>query len=326
MIPETLTAYIARQKRFLIVSHANPDGDAIGSGLGLARLLRRSGRQAQIWNLHPTPATYRALPDSAGIHSGETPPHGFPTDFDCVVVLECPTLDRTGLDETLSALPLVNIDHHLGNSGYGVENWVDTGAAAVAIMVAALARDLGIAIDPESADCLLLGLVSDTGGFRFSNATPEAFEAAAALIREGARPEQVSQWLNESQPEGAVRLLGEMLATLELHAGGRIATVHLTCAMFARAGAAAGDSEGLVDCPRSIAGVEAVVLLRETGPGHWKVSMRSRGAVDVQSVAQRRGGGGHRNAAGCKVEGDLDALELALVTELTQALEVRHDA
>ncbi len=326
MIPETLTALVGGRRRFLIVSHANPDGDAIGSEIALQRLLRRAGKEAQIWNFHPTPGTYRGLPDSASIHVGEAHPAGFPAAYDCAVVLECPTLDRTGLAGPLALLPIVNIDHHLGNGVYGVENWVDTSAPAVGVMVAALARELGITVDPETADCLLLALVSDTGGFRFSNATPAAFEAAATLVREGARPEQVSQWLNESQPEGAVRLLGEMLGTLELHAAGRLASVHLTQAMFGRAGAAAGDSEGLVDSPRSIAGVEAVVLLRETGPGQWKVSMRSRGKVDVQAVAERRGGGGHKNAAGCKVAGDLPGLRCAFVAELTVALEVVHDA
>ena len=211
MIPENLTALVGRSRRFLISSHANPDGAAIGSEIGLARLLRQAGKEAQIWNFHPTPATYRALPDSASIHSGAEPPADFPTAFDCAVILECPTLDRTGLAEALVQLPLANIDHHLGNPAYGVANWIDTSAPAVGVMVAALGRELGLVVDPETADCLLLALVSDTGGFRFSNATPDAFEAAATLVREGARPERVSQWLNESQPEGAVRLLGEML-------------------------------------------------------------------------------------------------------------------
>lgn len=326
MIPETLLARFASDRRFLISSHTNPDGDAIGSELGLARLLHRAGKDALIWNYHPTPGVYRALPESASIHVGEEPPAGFPGGFDCAVVLECPTLDRTGLADPLSLLPLVNIDHHLGNALYGVANWVDTTAPAVGVMVAALARALGVAVDAATADCLLLALVSDTGGFRFSNATPAAFEAAAVLVREGARPEQVSQWLNESQPEGAVRLLGELLGTLELHTGGSIAVVHLTLAMFARAGAAPGDSEGLVDTPRSIAGVEAVALLRETGPDQWKISLRSRGPVDVQAVARQRGGGGHRNAAGCKAEGVLGALKSALVRELDVALEVLRGA
>ena len=326
MIPDALTALVARHRSFLVSSHANPDGDAIGSEIALLRLLRQAGKSAQIWNFHPTPGTYRALPDSAAIHVGAQPPAGFPGEYDCIVVLECPTLDRTGLAGELSRLPLLNIDHHLGNADYGVANWVDTSAPAVGVMVAALARDLGIPVDPATADCLLLALVSDTGGFRFSNATPAAFEAASTLVREGARPEQVSQWLNESQPEGAVRLLGEMLGTLELHAGGRIATVHVTLEMFARVGAVAGDSEGLVDVPRTIAGVEAVALLRETGPGQWKVSLRSRGPVDVQAVAQRRDGGGHKNAAGCKVTGDLGMLKRQLVAEIAAALEVRHDA
>ncbi|MEO8277724.1 MAG: bifunctional oligoribonuclease/PAP phosphatase NrnA [Thermoanaerobaculia bacterium] len=321
MIPETVLSRVASDRRFLITSHANPDGDAIGSELALARILRAAGMQAAIWNASPTPAVYRALPGSAEIHVGETPPLGFPGAFDCVVVLECPTLDRSGLAEPLAALPQVNIDHHLGNPDYGVAHWVDTSAAAVAVMVAELARALRFSIDATAADCLLLGLVSDTGGFRFSNASPAAFEAAAALVRDGARPEQVSQWLNESQPESAIRLLAELLATLTLHFHGRIASVHLDAAMFERAKADAGDSEGLVDAPRSIAGVEAVVLLRQVGGRQWKISLRSRGGVDVQSIAKRHGGGGHRNAAGCKAEGELTDLKAQFVRELEAAME-----
>lgn len=326
MIPESLIDRIRRHRRFLVTSHMNPDGDAIGTELGLARLLHRAGKSATVWNFHPTPPPFRALPGAADIHVGSAPPAAFPEGFDCVVVLECPTLDRSGLHEALASFPLLNIDHHLGNPSYGVENWIDTTAAAVGVMVADLARAMGMPIDPETADCLLLALVSDTGGFRFSNATREAFEAAAKLVAEGARPERISQWLHESQSEGSVRLLGELLQTLELHAAGRIATVHLTAEMFRRAGAGAGDSEGLVDAPRSIAGVEAVAMLREIGPEEWKVSLRSRGAVDVQAIAQRRGGGGHRNAAGCRVAGRLESRTAELVAEITAALEPSHVA
>lgn len=320
MIPEALLEQMRGGRRFLVVSHANPDGDAIGSSLALARILRGAGRECQVWNRGPIPTVYRALPGADAMHIGPEPPAGLAEAFDLCVVLECPTLDRTGVAGHLNDLPLLNIDHHLGNSGYGAATWVVPEAPAVAVLVAELARKLDYSIDPAAASCLLVGLATDTGGFRFANSTPTAFRAAADLVAEGASVEQVSLWLHESQPEGAVRLLGELLATLQRHGeDGRVASVHLTFAMFERAGAQPGDAEGLVDVPRSIAGVQAVALLREVGPDAWKVSMRSRGTVDVEAIARRRAGGGHRNAAGCRVAGPLEAAREAIVADLLAA-------
>jgi bifunctional oligoribonuclease and PAP phosphatase NrnA len=296
--PEDLLRRIRQGNRFLLTSHVNPDGDAIGSELGLARLLRGLGKGAVVWNRDPTPAVYRPLPGSERIHVGEEPPAGFPDMFDAIIVLECPSPDRTGIEKHLAERPVVNIDHHLGNQCYGAVNWVDSAAPAVGEMVFRLAQGLKVSLEPEVAACLYLTLVTDTGGFRFSNATPAAFEAAASLVREGAHPEQVSQWLYESQPLGVVRLLGEMLQSLEIHEEGRVATGRLTRAMFDKVGANPGDSEGLIDSIRSIAGVDAVALIREREDGSHKISLRSRGEVDVEKIARHHSGGGHRNAAG----------------------------
>ena len=211
------------------------------------------------------------------------------------------------------------MDHHLGNRLYGVANWVDTEAPAVAEMVLRLAHALNAPIDAATANALYLGLSTDTGSFRFSNATPRAFDAAAELVRLGARPEQIAGWLYESRPPGAVRLLGEVLETLELHCEQRIASVRLELDMFDRAGAAQTDSEGLIDHPRSIRGVEAVALFRERPVGDVKVSLRSRGRVDVGAIASRRGGGGHRNAAGCLIGSRED--ESGVIAELGAAVE-----
>ena len=211
------------------------------------------GKGATVWNRDPVPAVYRALPAADRIHVGEEPPRGFPDGYDTLAVLECPSLDRTGLEAQLAgAMPILNIDHHLGNQHYGAVNWVDVSAPAVGEMVMRLASDLKLEIDPDTAACLYLALVSDTGGFRFSNATPRAFDAASALVGRGASPERTSVWLYENRSEASLRLLGEVLATLELTGAGRIATVLLTPEMYARTGAAPSDSEGLVDYPRSI--------------------------------------------------------------------------
>lgn len=318
--PEDLLRKIRQGNRFLLTSHVNPDGDAIGSELGLARLLRRLGKGAVVWNRDATPTLYRPLPGSERIHVGEEPPAGFPDVFDATIVLECPSPDRTGIEKYLPERPVINIDHHLGNQCYGAVNWVDSAAPAVGEMVYRLSQGLKLALEPEVASCLYLTLVTDTGGFRFSNATPAAFEAAASLVRDGAHPEQVSQWLYESQPLGVVRLLGEMLQTLEIHEDGRVATGRLTREMFARVGASPGDSEGLIDHLRSIAGVDAVALIREREDGSHKVSLRSRGEVDVEKIARHYGGGGHRNAAGFTLEGEGEEVRRQVAAALGAAL------
>ena len=318
--PRALIERLREPRKVLVTSHLNPDGDAIGSSVGLARILRSLGHEVLVWSRDPVPGVYRALPDAETLHTGPEAPEGFPT-FDLAVVLECPSLDRTGLEDFLVQLPLLNIDHHLGNDAYGEIHWVDTQAPAVGEMVYRLSQELGVTLDGDTANALLLTLVTDTGGFRFSNTNAEAFDAAAALVRCGARPEVISQWLYESQPESAVRLVGEMLRTLELHGSGRVATAWLTREMITRSGARPGDSEGLIDYPRSIAGVELVALFRELENGTHKVSLRSRGSNDVEAIARRFGGGGHQNAAGFASDAPATNLFETTVRSLIEVLE-----
>lgn len=320
-VPEPVLERLRTGRRFLITSHLNPDGDAIGSAIGMSRLLKKLGKSATAWSHDEVPHVYRALPDGDLVHQGREAPAGFPERFDTAIVLECTSPDRTGLEDALAELPIVNIDHHLGNEAYGVVNWVDPSAPAVGAMVHRLAAPLNVALDPDTANALYVTLVTDTGGFRYSNTTPEAFEAAADLVREGASPEVVTRWLYESQPESALRLVGEMLATLELHHGGRIATAWLTRDMIERSGARPGDSEGLIDYPRSIAGVDVTALFRQLDDGTFKVSMRSRGGVSVEKIARRYGGGGHRNAAGFSSELERQHLFEETLSALVRALE-----
>jgi phosphoesterase RecJ-like protein len=314
--PENLLARLRQAGRLLVTSHQSPDGDAIGSEIALARLLRKMGKGVTIWNRDPAPNMFRTLPGVERIHVGTEPPAGFPEAYDTVVVLECPSLERTGLAETLAPLRVLNVDHHLGNGHYGEVNWVDTAAPAVGEMVYRLAQALKVELDAETATALLMTIASDTGGFRFSNTSVAAFESAAALVRDGASPEQVGQWLYESQPEGAIRLLAEVLPTLAVSAEGRVATILLSPDMYERANARPSDSEGLVDYPRSIAGVQAAALVRDLGNGRAKASLRSKGEIDVERLARQYGGGGHRNAAGFTT--DRNATELR--AELTTAL------
>ncbi|MGH9382552.1 MAG: DHH family phosphoesterase [Thermoanaerobaculia bacterium] len=320
-VPEPLLRELQQGHRFLITAHLSPDGDAIGSALGLGRLLRQSGKGAVVWLHDPIPAFYGSLPGSDRVHQGEAPPPGFPDGFDRAVVLECPQLARSGLAEALKTLPILNIDHHLGNEPYGRVNWVDSAAPAVGEMIYRLGVQARFDIDAVTATLLLLALAADTGGFRHSNSSPEAFEAAAALVRDGARPEEVARWLHQNRSLASLKLVSEMLLTVELAAADpRVASAVVTRDMFTRSGAAVADTEGLIDYPRSLSGVEAVALLREEEDGHWKISLRSRGDVDVQRIALRHAGGGHHNAAGCRMSGDLDDVRRGIVAELVEGL------
>ncbi len=325
-VPGRLITRLRSGRRFLLTSHANPDGDAIGSTVAAARLLRQLGKSTTVWLRDPVPRLYRALPGSGRIHVGDQPPAAFPDDFDGAIVMECPSTDRTGLEDHLAGLPLINIDHHLGNEHYGSVNWVDTAAPAVGEMVFRIARAMNLAIDRDTANALYLTLVTDTGGFRFSNTTAAAFDAAADLVREGASPETISKWLYESQPEAVLRLIGEMLQTLEIHAEGKVATAWLTHEMIERSGAGPGDSEGLIDYPRSIDGVEAVAMFRQLEDGNFKVSLRSRGRVDVEKIARRLGGGGHKNAAGFSSLSERQELFEQTVRTLAEAVSADGSA
>lgn len=298
--PEALLSRLKAASRIVVTSHVNPDGDAVGSSIGLARILRGMGKSVLIWLHDPAPALYSPLPGVDRIHVGPEAPAGFPDSFDLAVVLECPSLDRCGFENEMRRLPMLNIDHHLGNTNYGEINWVDSASPAVGEMVYRMAQGWHAELDVPTANALYLALFTDTGGFRFGNAGPGAFEAAAALVRAGAEPATVARWLYESQPFAAVKLHGELTRTIELHHGGRVATAWLRREMLERVGAGPGDTEGLIDLPRSIAGVDAVALFRELDGGGFKVSLRSRGEVDVEKVARQRGGGGHHNAAGFK--------------------------
>jgi phosphoesterase RecJ-like protein len=323
MIPieptDELLERLDRGGQFLVSGHVNPDGDSIGSALALSWLLADKGKSVTLWNRDETPEIYTALPDADRIHVGNDPPvENLSGTYDAAILIECPTLDRSGLEAHLAALPTINIDHHLGNGEYGSVNWVDPDAPALGEMILRLSRALGNSLDARTATVLLMALTSDTGGFRFSNTTERAFSAGADLVRSGARPTEVSRWLYESRPVASILLLREMLSGLALSDDRRIASVVLTGEMFARAGATAAHSEGLIDHPRSLDGVEAVALVRELSDGRCKVSLRSRGALDVEKIARRHGGGGHRNAAGFVALGTVEEVRKLAVHQLQE--------
>jgi phosphoesterase RecJ-like protein len=300
--PRTAVERLRKAQRVLITSHSAPDGDALGSELGLAELAAHLGLATTIVNRDTNPAPLAFLPGIESVQVAATLPPDLEARFDLAAVLECPGLDRPGF-AGLDHLPILNIDHHLDNALYGEVNYLDEEAPAVGAMVLAMAEVVGAAVSPAMATNLYAALVTDTGDFRYSNATPRAFATAERLVRYGARPHAIAEALWEHTPSRVIRLTAAVLSTLELLAAGRLAVVQCDRATLAAVGAAPEDTENLINIPRSIDGVRVAVFFKAFRDDVVRVSMRSRGNVDVQAVARGFGGGGHRNAAGCSVRG-----------------------
>ena len=311
---------LARSTRALIVGHQRPDGDSLGSQLALAELAAALGVPAVVVNRDPAPATLDELPGRDRVAVGNSLPEGFPQAFDLVVAVECPEPDRAGFPG-LDRLPILNIDHHPANPLYGEVNYVDADAPATGELVWRMFRAAGVKPSAAAATNAYVALSTDTGDFRYSNATGRAFRAAAEMVDAGADPTLVAGWIHGRRKAAAVLLLGEALSTLRLEAEGRIAVIELDVAAFRRAGAAPEDTEDIINHPRAIDGVRAVVFLKQWEQAAVRVSLRSAGAVDVRRIAERFGGGGHANAAGCTLDGDLPSAREAVLAAVRETLE-----
>jgi len=302
---------------FLLSVHINPDGDALGSQLALLFALRKIGKRVAAHNLDPVPETYRFLPGAGEITSGGTLPSG---PFDALVVLDAEP-SRTGLfDGNYPARTLINIDHHVTNPLIWPLTWLDTNASATGEMVYHLIRELGVAIERDIALCLYTSIFTDTGSFRYTNTTPAAMRIAAELIASGADPWQVTENVYESFTMGRLKLLGHVLAAMERSADGMIAWVIITDELYRITGTTAEDTDNLINFVRSVKGVEVAVLFRQTGPREYKLSLRSKGRVDVSGIAKSLGGGGHANASGCVMEGTIEEVRTLLIQKVSDAI------
>lgn len=305
-------------RNFLITSHRNPDGDALGSGLALQGLIRKLGKSARVVVRDGFGKPLYNIPGAHEVTISDVLPPDYPGAYDAVFTMECPEVERTGYPVLPG--PVVNIDHHLGNRMYGEINYLDVEAPSVGEMVMQLNRHhLRLPLDRDIATAMYVSLSTDTGFFRYHNTTLRAFEAAEELVRAGAVPGDVNLWINESVPRGAIQLLGLCLTTLELHAGGRIATLELPQRFFMEAGATPEDTEGIVNYGRMIEGVLVSALLKEGENGSTRVSLRAKPGVDVQKVAAVFGGGGHAAASGCTIPMPLAEAKQALLALLANA-------
>jgi phosphoesterase RecJ-like protein len=308
-----------------LTSHIRLDGDAIGAELGLLHILKAQGKSPHAVNDSPIPQIYRFLPGIAEIGTSSDDLH---TDYDLVVLLDTPTWERIGrIAESLPEdLDVVSIDHHLQVEHIGSAAWVDTSCSSVGEMIYRLARAADWGISAEAATALYTAIVTDTGRFRFPNTSPDALRAAADLIEAGTPHALVCEKVYDEWPPELLGLQSEVFASLSLHAGGRIAVMTLTRDMMARHNVDPIDTQEFADYPRSIRGVRIGVLLREMRDGRVKVSLRARSGVNIEPVARRFGGGGHKEAAGCEIEGELHRVADTVVSALGSCLPYDEEA
>ncbi len=307
---------------FVITTHIHPDGDAAGSVIGLCLALRGMNRDAATILAQPLPPSYLFLPGSGLVMAaaGDTGEPGSAQlqgkRFACGIVLDCTSLDRAG-KEMAGILEncdsLINIDHHISNTGFGAVNIVDAGASATGEILYRIMDSLGIRISPDVATNLYTAIVTDTGSFQYQNATSRCHLAVSMLLDLGANQRNVQQCLNEQKNLSSIRLLEKGLSTLTLEQDGRIAWMSLPRRFFEETGCRLDDSEDFVNYPKSVAGVEVGILFKEVDDGVIRVGLRSKNIVDVNILAGRFGGGGHERAAGCTVRGTLQEVEALVV-------------
>jgi len=315
MILQQIKQQIQSSHSFLVVAHENPDGDAIGSTLGLALALLDAGKDVVAYNVSGMPDIMGFIPGS-NILQTVLPAE---TCFDVAFVLDSGDMKRAGANIPALCKTVINVDHH-PFSDFGDICYLDTTACATAVMIYRILQYCDMPLSPDVARNLYLGILSDTGSFRYSSANKEAFEVAGKLVACGVDPWEMASCLYESYPPERMRLLAEVLPTMKISACGRYASVSMTNNALAAAGATHEHADGFVNYPRAIRGVEVALFFNQVDENTYKVSFRSRGTIDVGALSRHFGGGGHHNAAGAKINGTLAAVQQTVFHQLDQLL------
>ena len=307
---------IRSRQRFVLSSHSRPDGDSIGSQLAMAYALKALGKEAVAINADAAPPPLLAFPGVPDIRIAAEAAG----PYDAAIIMECGDLARTGV-RGLERYFVINIDHHPGNTNYGQINWFDESAAACGEMVFDVVTALGVPLSVEIATHVYLAILTDTGSFHYSNITPRTFEIAGACIAAGVDPVMVARNVYDSNNMGRLKLFGAVLSAMQIDQTGRIAIVYLDHEMARAAGGTYEDTEGLINLPLTVKEIQAVVFFKEHEGETYRVSMRSKGDIDIGAIAKEFGGGGHKNAAGCTVTGAIDALQKTFVDKMERAID-----
>lgn len=315
--PVDLIAALRAGQRFVVASHQRPDGDAIGSAMAMALALRAMGKDATVVFDAAPPVFLQPFPGVDGIQLTTR----VAAPYDAALIMECSELSRTGvagLDQSL----VINIDHHPGNTGYGAINWIDESAAACGEMVCTLVDALGMPLTREMATHLYLAVLTDTGSFHFSHLTPWTYEVARRAVEAGADPQWIARTHYDSNSLARVRIFGAVLNDMVIQNEGKVALLAITRKAMSDLGGTSDDLEGLINFPLTVKEIEAVAFFKEAGDHDWRVSLRSKGEVNVGAIAKHFGGGGHKNAAGCSTTGDLTAVQKRFGELMVKAVNV----
>jgi phosphoesterase RecJ-like protein len=297
---------INKHSSFLIVSHVRLDGDALGSELALYQMLSNMGKEVVVYNQDETPGNYRFLPGSAKIV------HKLPPleKCDVVFILDCSEFDRIGDEASRigGMQRIINIDHHVSNRNFGKITLVDHNASSTAELLYGLMLKMDVDITKDMAINLYAAIITDTGGFCYGNTKKDTLIAAGNLVGRGADPQWISENVYESNPLSKIRLLTKALETLAFDWDKKVGYIVVYRRDINDVGALVEHTEGFVDIPRSIQGVEVSILFTELSEYQFKLSLRSKGKVNVERVARTFGGGGHINAAACQIDGDFNTV------------------
>ncbi len=293
-----LKLFIENSNRPVIISHINPEADAIGSSLALWHFIISLKKKAVILNKTGVPENLKFLPGASKIK------RSIPPDADLYIIVDTASLNRTGFNipKNRNTLPIINIDHHITNDGFGNLNIIDPNASATAVLIFRFLNHINFPLNEEIMMNIYAGIYEDTGGFSYQNTNEECFKISGLLVKKGLNPSYVARMLKEEVPERKYLLLGETLSTLKIYPDIKTATMFVRMEMKKKFGASWEDTDGFVDYAKSIKGMKVGILFNEREDGSIKVSMRSKNDVDISWIAKEFGGGGHKNAAGFELK------------------------
>lgn len=301
---------IRKYDNYLITSHINVEGDAIGSEIALFYMAKQLGKNAIMVNSDPVPDRYRFLPSWEKIIIGNN--IGV-KKYSNVIVVDCPTIDRSGKIAPLFKVPkvkinVINIDHHVSNENFGDFNWVDPDASSAGEMVYKLYKEMGLSITDDIATVLYVAILTDTGSFRYDSTTSETHRICADLLKLGIKPAKIAEKVYETKDMGDMELLAKSLSTIKVTKNGKIAYMFATKKMLDDTKTTPDRTDGFINFARSIQGTEISIFFREDieDPQKIHVGFRSKGSANVNVLATKFGGGGHPKASGCMLTGPMD--------------------
>lgn len=314
---------IKTNKRFLITTHTNLEGDALGSELAFSRLLKKLGKGAIIINKDDLPYGYDFLPDINNIKRLKQHPKD--VKFDCFVILDCSDLDRCGKVYTLNKdnKPIFNIDHHISNQEFGNVNWVEPNASSCSEMIYKLYKKLRVPFDRDTAILLYVGMLTDTGSFRYANTTSYTHQAAAELLKYNLNVGKVYRSIYENIPYQDIKVLTKILPDIRCSFKGMVAWFQIGHRILKHKKLSFDLSETLLGFARAIKDVEVAVLFKENlgVKNEIRVNLRSQGKVDVNKIAQFFGGGGHKTASGCTIKGRIEGVIKKVLNRIRKSLK-----